>query len=129
MPIYDFSCEDGHLVESRQGYDVTKISCPICNRSASRLFTPEGQSFNGDLPTGACGNGSTIPRDEKRYDVTLFQEAGAEREYAHNKAEESAQKKLPSRNLWGEAKKRADRIIKGKEPPVRAQTRFKSRGG
>ena len=126
MPIYDYQCENGHLIESRQGFDVTKIDCPICEAPAYRLFTAQGQTFTG-TPTGAYSTNANIPRDERRYDVTLFQEACAEREYAHNKAEEAAQRKLPSKNLWHEAKKKANRILAGKEPPIQSQTRFKSR--
>lgn len=126
MPIYDYECEKGHLIESRQNYDATSIRCPKCRSEATRLFSAEGQSFTGG-PTGACGCSTTIHRDEKRYDVTLFQEACSEREYSHGKAEEKAQRKLPSENLWGKAKKRADRILAGKEPAVQAQTRFKRR--
>ena len=129
MPIYVFECVEGHLIESRQPFGVECVECPVCHASARKVFTAEGQSFNGDLPTNACRCATALPRDEKRYDVSLFQEACAERDYAHNKAEESAQRKLPSKNLWGEAKKKANRILAGQEAPVKAQSRLRATRG
>uniref|UniRef100_A0A6M3LJZ6 Uncharacterized protein n=1 Tax=viral metagenome TaxID=1070528 RepID=A0A6M3LJZ6_9ZZZZ len=125
MPRYDYLCPEGHCVERTNSYDVSTIPCPICNKQAIRqsvyLFTPvteTGVKVSRLNPT---------PRNEKRYDVTLFQEACAEREYSHKKAEESVQHALPSENLWQTAKKRADAILKGDAPPVKAQTRFKEK--
>lgn len=71
------------------------------------------------------GRRSEVPRDEKRYDVSLFQEASAECDYAHKQAEEIAQKKLPSLNLWGKAKKRAAAVRAGKAPPPKDTCRIK----
>ena len=123
MPTYDFICPEGHVEEKICGYDVDTVICPMCGcksiRQSVYLFTPVTE-------TGVkIGRLSMTPRDEKRYDVTLFQEACAEREYAHTKSEEIAQRKLPSENLWGKAKKKANQILTGKEPPTKAQTRFK----
>ena len=128
MPVYDYFCEKNkHLIEKRVPYDTEGIECPICGEKAVRLFTAQGQTFTGDLPTGAYCSGAPTPRDEKRYDVSLFQEACAERAHAHDKQEQQVGKSLPADNLWGEAKARANRIIKGQEAPVTSQTRFKSR--
>jgi len=127
MPFYNFLCENNHLFEKITSMDTKVLECPICGGKSERLFSAEGQTFGPGLPTNAYCSGASITRNKKRYDVSLFQEACEERAYAHSKAEERAQKKLPLENLWGKAKKRANRIIAGKEPPVQSQTRFKSR--
>ncbi len=125
-PFYDYQCKNGHETESLRSYDTLRIDCPVCGFQAERLFHPWGQTLiteSGSLNGRRAG----VPGDAKRYDVSLFQEACAERDHAHSKAEERAQRPLPADNLWGKAKKRADRILKGQEPAVTAQTRFKSR--
>lgn len=127
MPVYKYICEKNHLIEKRVPYDTEHVECPSCGQISLRLFTAQGQTFTGDLPTNAYCSGVATPKDSKRYDVSLFQEACEERAHAHDKAEERAQRSLPSDNLWGEAKRRANRIMAGKEKPVQSQTRFKSR--
>ena len=124
MPIYDYECVNGHLCELRRGYDDVGIDCPVCGAAATRensvydqyIFTETGMKSGRRVDT---------PRDEKRYDVSLFREACAEVAYSHDKAEQLAQRKLPKRNLWGEAKKKAADIMAGKAPPVKAESRFK----
>jgi len=122
LPKYDYLCKSGHLTERINGYDVDTIECPVCGEEAKRqsvyAFTPFTET---GVKVGRLG---PVPREEKRYDVSLFQEASEERDYNHKKAEEAAGRPLKSKNLWGEAKKQANAILAGKAPPRQAQTRF-----
>ena len=126
LPVYDYVCAEGHVHELRRGYDEEQIACPECDNPAVRTGVYADQYIFGDT----CAKNqrrAEVPRDEKRYDVSLFQEAGAELEYAHTKAEESAGKELPRRNLYTEAIKRAKAAQSGKIPTTQSQTRFKHR--
>ena len=126
MPIYDYVCGEGHINTLRRGYNDGEIECPNCRGLAVRVPVYYDQYIFGDT----CAKNqrhAEVPRDNKRFDVSLFREAGAELEYEHNKAEEIAGTKLASRNLWGEAKKRAAAIRAGVLSPTQAQTRFKHR--
>uniref|UniRef100_A0A6H1ZRD0 Uncharacterized protein n=1 Tax=viral metagenome TaxID=1070528 RepID=A0A6H1ZRD0_9ZZZZ len=125
-PVYDFVCAGGHVNELRKGYDDEVIACPECEQPAVRTGVYLDQYIFGDT----CARNqrrAEVPRDEKRYDVTLMQEAGAEIEYAHAKAEEYAQKSLPRPNLYAEAIKRAKAVLAGQAPRRAAETRFKHR--
>lgn len=118
MPIYDFTCESGHIFEKRAGYEVETLPCPLCGEPAYREAIYLEQFLVTE--TGVRnGRRSAMPRDEKRYDIGLFQEACMERDYDHKRSEEIAQKPLHSENLWAKAKKRADAIKRGQAPPLR----------
>lgn len=124
MPIYDFCCENGHLIERREGYETTIIPCPLCGAPAHREAVYFSQSIVTE--TGVkIGRKTEVPRDERRYDLSLFQEASAELDYAHQQAEEIAQRKLTSENLWTKAKKKANAVLKGEIPPPKDTCRIK----
>lgn len=117
MPIYDYTCTSGHTSESRQGYNIAKIPCPLCGETAYResIYVPFIITETG------VGARAQVPYDEKRYNISLFQEACAEREYAHKKAEGVMQRELEPENLWARAKRKADAIRAGKAPPLKPQ--------
>ena len=126
MPFYEYACENEHVNLLRRGYDDEAINCPDCGLPAVRLSVYHDQYIFGET----CAKNqrrAEVPRDEKRVDLSLFQEAGAELEYEHKKMESIAGRPLASKSLWSEAKKRAAAIRAGKAPPVQAQTRFKHR--
>ena len=108
MPLYVFRCPEGHGAESIRPYDTETIPCPRCGMVAAR------QPVFG---TGFVVEPAAVPRDQQRHDLTLFKEATAERAYYHERAEASAERSLPSRNLWKTAVHRARA---GQQPRGRA---------
>ncbi len=115
MPTYNFLCGSGHVTEQRRGFDTTSAPCLCCGELAMRQFSATGQYIIGD--TVANGK-AVVPKDERRYDLKLFQEAGAMLEHEHKKAEEIAQRPLKSDNLWQRGKRKADAIRAGTAPPL-----------
>lgn len=106
------------MTERREGYGCEVIPCPLCGEDAHRDCVAYIGSQCLITETGAKNSRrAEVPRDEKRYDLGLFQEACMERDHDHKRAEEIAQKPLPSENLWAKAKKRADKVKRGLAPP------------
>jgi len=58
-----------------------------------------------------------VPSDQKEYKLSLFTEACEERDYYHKKAEESAGRELPHKNLWHAAKQKAHDTLTGRRAP------------
>lgn len=117
MPIYHYTCKSGHTTESRQGYGVTAIPCPICEAPALRDAIYVEQSIVTE--TGMkSGRKAEVPRDEKRHNLSLFREASAELDYKHKKAEEIAQRELPTPSYYKMGVEKARRIKAGKEKPI-----------
>lgn len=101
------SCRNHFERIARLGSD--SAACPACGNAADRVFAP-GTAFVVDP--------APVPRDQQRYDLRLFHEASAEREYYHQRAEESAQTPLKPHGLWQKAKRTAGRIREGKAAPL-----------
>ncbi len=121
MPIYDYSCSEGHTTEKRAGINVNLIPCPACGLPAQReavyldqaVFTETGAKFS---------RRADVPNDQRRYDkkFKLFQEASQEVDYNHKKNEESVGRELPSESLWRKAKSKARAIQRGQLPRVKS---------
>lgn len=116
MAIYDYRCPSGHLIEARRGYEVAAIICPLCFQTAERQAIYRSQSLVTE--TGVrSGRRNPVPRDEKRYDLSLFREATAERDYAYHQIEKETGQPLPARDLWGKAKHKANAVRVEAAPP------------
>lgn len=113
MPLYEYNCPDGHTVEVRQGIEVKSILCPACGKPALRAEFYREQTV---ITETGRGSGYGLPRSNEAYTkngnyaVSRFQEATQELDYNHKKAEESAQRELPSKNLYKEGLKRAEKL-------------------
>ena len=119
MPIFDYVCAKGCFMESiRAGYDDEIIDCPECGNPAARVAVNANQFVITETGAKDCRKVpfDQVPRDEKKINLSLFQEACAERDYGHRKMEEHAQRTLPARSLWREAKAKANAILQGKAP-------------
>jgi len=82
MPLYDYVCTEGHVVELRRAYDDDVIECPTCGHLAVR--NPINQSQSVITETGAKnGRRAITPSDQVNlkpsYD--LYREAAQELEY------------------------------------------------
>ena len=112
MPLYDFCCEQGHVTEMRAGVEVACRACPICGRDAQRVPFYESQFIIGETVargvTKATREGN-IKDKHGRTRVSLFQEAASELAYAHERAEETAGKKLPQPDLFRAGLREAQR--------------------
>lgn len=40
MPVYEFECENGHIVEAKGRWGETHVLCPLCNLVAVKLAVP-----------------------------------------------------------------------------------------
>jgi hypothetical protein len=113
VPLYEYVDDEGHVTEMRAGYEVTAIACPICGRDAHRIPIYESQYINGETVakgvTKATRAGN-IKDKHGRTRVSIFQEAAAEIDYNHTKAENEVGHTLPDPPLWKEAVKRARQI-------------------
>ncbi len=48
MPIYEYRCENGHLIEVMQKMtDPPVTACTVCAASVARVFTPIAVHFKG----------------------------------------------------------------------------------
>ena len=93
--------------------DTTEIPCPICKLMAKRVPFYHSQVI---ITETGVGSKYGLPRSNEaytkdgRYAVSRFQEASQELDYNYKRAEESAQRELPSHNLYKEGLKRAERL-------------------
>ncbi len=109
MPTYDFGCTCGQVTELRKGYGVTSIPCPACGNEANRLAVYPGQFIVTE--TGAKGGRrAEVPLSDRRYNVSRFEEASQELDYAHVKAENEVGHELPSPSYYKHAMARAEGI-------------------
>jgi hypothetical protein len=81
MPVYNFICKCGEVVEARVGYGVDAMPCP-CGQEAKR----------------SAVNRVALGTKEKKYRVSDFQEASAELDYTATQIEqrEGRPVKMPS---------------------------------
>lgn len=120
MPVYDYVCAEGHIIESRRSsYDEAVIDCPVenCGVPAARVAGYDSQYLITETGAGNHRKVRDVPYDQKRYMLSIFQEACEEREYEHKKLEESVGRVLPHKNLWKEAKQKAHDTIIGRRAP------------
>ncbi len=115
MPLYDYVCSQGHTTEMRAGYDCIAIACPVCGELAHKQSFYPGVCIVTETGAGSgYGRTNAIGTETKdkhgRTRLSLVTEAMAERDHNHRKAEEIAQKPLPSKDLWALAKQRARTI-------------------
>ena len=80
MPRYDYRCAGGHVTEKERGYDVVRVTCPICGASAQRLAVYQGVQVMGD------GINTHQPTKEAPVNVTRFMEAHGQILYEAEKA-------------------------------------------
>lgn len=121
MPLYDYSCEEGHTTELRQSIRdrADRILCPLCGKPALRV--PFYLSQTVITETGAK-SGYARPRANEalsynqkgqptgNYAVSRFQEASQELDYQHKKREEEVGRELPAPNYYRLGVERAKRI-------------------
>lgn len=95
MPLYDFRCEQGHVVEAIRPVLTTYNSCPTCGMMAERIYS----------------NPATFayPEPDTRGMFRRFQEASAERPEG-------------SPPLWNAAKQRAIALSRAGEIPWRKES-------
>ena len=111
MPLFDFICADGHITERLRPASVHEVVCPQCGAPAQR-----GEVNLVSMQMGADANWSPLVRDggrirtsvnERPIHLRQWREATEQLAYEHERAEESAQRKLPSPPLADIAIKRA----------------------
>ena len=82
MPLYDFTCPDGHVTEKRASYDTEAIPC-ACGQPAPRQFSPPGIKVhkgpaNWDIKTA-----------DGKWRLSHFKEAHAENAYFYEQREKA----------------------------------------
>ncbi len=98
MPIYTFVCPTGHSTDALGAVGVAPPRpCPECDLPA------EKQSIYVNSQIGVV----RTPNDQKMVDLKEFKEAGAELEYAFNKAEDSSPPGLQPPSYWKESQRQA----------------------
>lgn len=86
MPLYDFVCTEGHIVELQCGYDEDIIKCPTCGHMAVRNSIYQNQSIITE--TGSkFGRRAITPPDQVNLKPAfdLYREAAQEIEYKYEK--------------------------------------------
>lgn len=107
MPIYAYECPGGHIHEALVGMGTASHRCN-CGQEAQQV------SLFG---ASVIAERAAVPYAQQRYDIRTVQEAMAEREYLHTRAEEHVGQALPSPNLWKMAKRQAALVRRGLAPP------------
>ena len=115
MPLYDYRCENGHVTERKADYALEYIDCPECDAAAGRVATYQNQYIRGETVAKGSSRATregNIKDKHGRTRVSVFQEASAEIDYAHTKAENEAGRELPSPKLYKKAMRRASQLKK-----------------
>ena len=106
MPLFEYACPAGHRSEELRPAGTDSNPCP-CGETAVRV--PSRFSFT-NTPTGS---GVAL-----RNSFSLYKEASQELDHSHRKAEADLERPLPTPDLWGQAKKRAQAMaVAGEAPP------------
>lgn len=105
MPLFEYECPVGHRSEELRPAGTDTTTCP-CGEQAHRV--PSRFAFT-NTPTG-----SGIAQ---RNSYSLYREASQELDYSHRKAEADLERPLPTPDLWGQAKKRAQAMVTAGEAP------------
>ena len=115
MPTYQYNCPNGHSFQKQAGREDSEIPCPRCGKTAQRApFVYDGLPAimgetvaKGYTSVARDAPGGNIKDKHGRTRVSVFQEASAEIDYAHKKAENSAGRELPSPDLYKRGLQRA----------------------
>lgn len=99
MPLYDFRCANGHVMERIASRDSEEMLC-TCGLPAQR------QAVNRINSIGFA----RTPLDQRQYNLKEFQEASAEVEYAESKHTDIEGKPVQGPSLWGAAKRKAKHL-------------------
>ena len=89
---------------------MTAIPCPACGREAERAPFYASVYLIGDTVakgTVRASREGNVKDGHGRYRVSLFQEAAAEVDYAHTRAEQNVGHELPPPDLYKIALRRA----------------------
>lgn len=97
MPLYTFLCAAGHSTDALGAVGAPSRPCSECDLCAER------QSVYANAQIGVA----RVPNDQKTVKMGDFQEAGAELEYADDKAKASGDPVPKAPSLWKEAKRQA----------------------
>ena len=99
MPLYAYACPQGHVTETLKGAVVVTIPCG-CGLVAQRQSVYATQIGGRQRP----------PVSERPIRMRQYIEAAETLAYEHEKAEESAQRPLPTPPLWRAAKATAKKL-------------------
>lgn len=110
MPLYDYHCADcGEVTEERRGLEDYLIPCPLCGGTAHRAACSGLPAIWGE--TVGRGFSTSRAKDQRgRYRVSNFQEASAEIDYAHTRAEQREGRKLKAPSLYKTGLRRAQQM-------------------
>jgi putative FmdB family regulatory protein len=108
MPLYDYSCRNGHTVEERRGYDDDIILCPLCGDTAQRHAVYRYQSTITE--TGGKSYPKYNAKDGDKYRVSDFHEASAEIDYAAAQAERKEGKPVKVPSMYKAGLRKAKRM-------------------
>lgn len=102
MPLYTFSCRNGHTFDALAGRTASsRRPCQQCDGVAEKHSVYQ-ISHSGFTPT---------PRDEREIRMGAFNEASNELAYQHDRLVDATQNlSLPSPPLWQMAKARAKKL-------------------
>lgn len=100
MPLYVYTCPDGHSVEAIRSADTVALTCQ-CGREAERQTVYRMAQIGAVRP----------PVAERTVSLRQYREASEQIAYEHSRAEESAQRELPPPPLWKMAKQRASKLM------------------
>ena len=84
--------------EKKCGYEVEETGCPKCGGPAFRKSVYLTSIVTESGPLG--GRLATVPLSDRRYNVSRFQEASQEIDYAHTKAENERGRTLEAPDLY-----------------------------
>jgi len=81
MPLYDWSCRNGHTVEGRGGYEESSRPCGYCGETAYRHACYEEQYTRTETGGrgGRLGSSKKLTEGEERYarnTDTILKETG-----------------------------------------------------
>jgi len=110
MPTYDYECPNGHTTERRAERSLEYINCPECEAEARRVPIYYSQYISGETVAKGSSRATregNIKDKHGRTRVSVFQEASAEIDYRHQKAENEVGHELPHPDLYKRALRRA----------------------
>ena len=69
MPVYDYSCGDGHTVERREGYETVSINCPYCGQPSYRraVYREQYTRTESGGMQGKMGRAGTLSEGAERF--------------------------------------------------------------
>ena len=101
MPLYDFTCENGHILERIVSRETEQMDCS-CGKPAIRKSV---------YRVGVSGF-ARPPLDQREVKMKDFNEASAELEHQHGRQTNVDGSQRPEPPLWQTAKRKARRLQK-----------------